>query len=151
MATQFLSWSRWWAQHCCLSWLPSDASLWSLSGALTLWHLKQAWFQMFARLKVFAESRPCDMAARCLWFFIDAMPCSFFVMVAGRSMSGKLVYPFADVFVVHWPELAEKCPCTLFHVPQARMTLPQNLPHYLCARTQLTRQSRLKYETGKLG
>ncbi|CAL1149355.1 unnamed protein product [Cladocopium goreaui] len=24
------------------------------------------------------------------------------------SMSGKLVYPFADVFVVHWPELAEK-------------------------------------------
>eukprot|EP00434_Breviolum_minutum_P038628 symbB.v1.2.034275.t1/scaffold4398.1/size40168/2 len=24
------------------------------------------------------------------------------------SMSGKLVYPFADVFVVHWPELAER-------------------------------------------
>lgn len=38
-----------------------------------------------------------------------------FAKLNNKSVTGKMVYPFADYFLVQWPEMKEIYPNALYH------------------------------------
>jgi beta-1,4-N-acetylglucosaminyltransferase len=52
------------------------------------------------------------IVARYFWCFHTNVFCESLCRVQTLSLTGKLLYPIADLFLVHWSELNEAYPLT---------------------------------------